>query len=672
MLNFERNFEKRDSSEKIICDHPLCTPPTKRRSVLAKKAIQIKNSIRSFLPAFKNSQKRNKSDYLKKNSCDYWRESYSYVDLSRRGINNSKQTPNTYRRTLSNSAPVSVQNTPVVRHKYSGDRVLNPATFYPRVSNPPGTSDKIKTQPDIPSENRPKGENSGGKYSVSSMKKPSFESKFDSSDIKASDIRFADYIQQRKQSQKKIAPPSPKPKKSQQKSIEETSTPTSSQTSPKLTAKNPCNWSKETGPKRNYNTINKSVSSPATPILSERKQRNKQTPERILRLEQQNSYSVTPRGDDIKGFTNDSSKVDGVIQQEQYVKRFPPTSPTPKRRSCHARTMGSPNLARRKYQEAQSSIEENGEGVQHGNYSLNTPVSNGTKSVETNYRLYFKKASIPEKKLSRSQKETVSLPCTPYQGRKFPRPSNSFEPIQNSQTRPLSIINQPSSIEENNQNNDLLLDTLAINEDIETPAKTTIPPTSPRMRKKNSVLTPEQTYAKQRLSDVPAAVTSVAQYSKNCPTCSPPQCRKVSRILLSSSNSGTRGTNDNEHDSITNEKSLAPFDIQQIYQFVADAQTQTDDTFNIDSDSTKPIHATKPDNSPVNRDDAETEHLTAFFNSVLPASKTVPTLIISEHLSDTDLAAPLQPRPSSELIANYSSLSIPSLENVIHEGKRYV
>ena len=655
---------------------------------MVKKAIQIKNSIRSFLPAFKNSQKRNKSDYLKKNSSDYWRESYSYIDLSRRGIHNSKQTPTTYRRQLSNSAPVSVQNTPVVRHKYSGDRVLNPATFYPRVSNPPGTSDKIKTQPDIPSENRPKGENSGGKYSVSSMKKPSFESKFDSSDIKASDIRFADYIQQRKQSQKKIAPPSPKPKKTiqkgteetstptsnrtakLQKSLEETSTPTSSQTSPKLTAKNPCNWSKETGPTRNYNTINKSVSSPATPILSERKQRNKQTPERILRLEQQNSYSVTPRGESIKGFTNDSSKVDGVIQQEQYVKRFPPTSPTPKRRSCHARTMGSPNLARRKYQEAQSSIEENGEGVQHGKYSSNSPVSNGTKSVETNYRLYFKKASIPEKKFSRSQKETVSLPCTPYQGRKFPRPSNSFEPIQNSQTRPLSIINQPSSIEENNQNNDFLLNTLAIDKNVETPAKTTLPPTSPRMRKKNSVLTPEQTYAKQRLSDVPAAVTSVPQYSKNCPTCSPPQCRKVSRILLSSSNSGSKGTNDNEHDSIANEKSLATFDIQQIYQFVADAQTQTDDTFNINSDSTKPINATKPDSLPVNQDNTETEHLAAFFNSVLPASKTVPTLIISEHLSDTDLAAPVQTRPSSELIANYSSLSIPSLENVIHENKR--
>ena len=639
---------------------------------MVKKAIQIRNSIKSFLPAFKNSQKRNKSDYLKKNSSDYWRESYSYIDLSRRGIHNSQQTPNTYRRTLSNSAPVSVQNTPVVRHKYSGDRVLNPVNFYPRVSNPPGASDKIKTQPDIISENRLQNENLGGKYSVSSMKKPSFESKYDSSDIKASDIRFADYIQQRKQSQKKIAPPSPKPKKTIQRGTEETSTPTSSQTSPKLTAKNPCNWSKETGPKRTSNTINKSVSNPATPILGERRQRNRHTQENTLRSEQKNSYSVTPRGDNIQALTNDSSKVDGVIQQDQYVKRFPPTSPTPKRRSCHARTMGSPNLARRKYQEAQSSIEENGEGVQYGKYSSISPVSNGTKSVETNYRLYFKKASIPAKKFSRSQQETVSLPSTPYQGRKFPRPSNPFEPIQNSQTRPLSITNQPSSIEENNQNNDLLSNTLAIDKNIETPPKTTIPPTSPRMRKKNSVLTPEQTYAKQRLSDVPAAVTSVAQYSKNCPTCSPPQCRKVCRILLSSSNSGSKGTNDNEHDSITNEKSLAPFDIQQIYQFVADAQTQTDDTFNIDSDSTKPIHGTNPDNLPASRDNTETEHLAAFFNSVLPVSKTVPTLIISEHLSDTDLAAPVQTRPSSELIANYSSLSIPSLENVIHEGKRYV
>ena len=75
---------------------------------------------------------------------------------------------------------------------------------------------------------------------------------------------------------------------------------------------------------------------------------------------------------------------------------------------------------------------------------------------------------------------------------------------------------------------------------------------------------------------------------------------------------------------------------------------------------------------PENRDNPETAHLTAFFNSVLPASQTVPTLIISEHLSDTDLAAPVQAPTSSELIANYSSLSIPSLENVIHEGKRYV
>ena len=130
--------------------------------------------------------------------------------------------------------------------------------------------------------------------------------------------------------------------------------------------------------------------------------------------------------------------------------------------------------------------------------------------------------------------------------------------------------------------------------------------------------------------------------------------------------------NDEEHESITNDKSLAQFNIQQIYQFVADAQTQTDDTVNIDSDSTKPTYGANHDKLPENRDNKETEHLTAFFNSVLPVSQTVPTLIISEHLSDTELAAPLQPRPTPELIANYSSLSIPSLENVIHERKRYV
>ena len=513
-----------------LCSHPLCTPPSKRKNVFIAATKKLKSNITSFIPSFKKAENEVQSRKVSLNK--------NVTENIKQGGVRSTLRDSGMRKAFSVSAPVSVQNTPLQGRKRSKMLDLSAldtsAIFQPiktQNENCISTANEDKDQNENIGQfkklSRPdsRNSNSGMKYSISSIKKKSTDSGYQP-DVKAADIKFSDYIQHRKNSQKKIVPPSPRSSPKQrkssrhraiegQKSLEGTSTATSSQTSPRITNKNPCHWIGELQDENSHNnSLNMtSLSNPASPLfdrrtLNPRKEWDMQTKVDLKELcrigskaQVNHNFSSVEKNDRVKRRNYDESH-DNID-----FDNIPPLSPVPRRRNLGSQSKSSPN-------------------------------KEGTKS----------------------------MPSTPFQTRKTSKklkPSSEipkYKPLH-----PIFNLNTTSNDDENkiNNSNHNNYDTNANANDSTNLDSVS---TSPRYRKRSSILSPERQYNEVRRSDISTSNIVVSHIG------TPPACRRVSRSVLTASpdlESSSTGLN--------NGNNFARLEIKQIYLFVADAETQTDD-----------------------------------------------------------------------------------------------
>ena len=595
------------SDDEPYCNHPLCSPPSKRKGLLASASKQVRNGIRYFIPMFRKRNKENLNGPLNKVDIDIYN---SHQKAMHYGPANNNQ-----RKLLSISAPVSVQNTPLLRHKPSGNiyrHVPNTTNVYKRISAADDGCDRMISPANDSKENAiayreskmstgksVQKSNSGGKHAMSNLKKPSIESKLDLPDVKASEIKWADYIQHRKQSQKKIVPPSPKAKKKpRNKNSEGNSTGTSSQTSPKIVTKDPCNWTPKLGSAQNsYDSQTKdSLSSPSTPSLSRQYHRgpNNRTTDSKESWKDMRTYSLNT---DIVANTqirqNSSYKAIDKYKSKQddhYSERFTPSSPIPRRRNHHIKPLSSPNFPKRKIDEYDDSVQistEVSENSFKSKQSLkmsNIHENDSTTKTEgpqiinnsTNGKLNLLEFRIPPEFSAVTQKGPTSLPSTPFQTRKSSRKNTRHDSVQNKPfQQKLDLVSSSVEQEHKDQNKASLQNAQHIR-NYQYEARTSARGISPRTRKKNSVLTPEQTYRKQRMSDLKDTTSCERPNLKLGINDTSLRCRRASRTILSES-SGSPNLNDSLNNSVTCGKDKLSFDLKKIYLFVADAQTQTED-----------------------------------------------------------------------------------------------
>ena len=583
------------------CDHPLCTPPSKRKNIFSTATKQIKSSISSFIPTFKKSS--NKVESRKISSISRREKTPDSSKLDRKRQTSMEISS---RRPLSISAP----NTPLLRHKRAKDinssALHTTNTFKPiqtndksciSIANNDGT--KRETREEYPKS--PKSESkkmsSSSKYSISSIKKDSFDSKYGSSDVKAVDIKFSDYIQHRKNSQKKLseklAPPSPSPRSSPkqrktsrhravegQKSIDsKTSTGTSTTTSPRIISKNPCQWSGNIKCDNGNNSKPLSLSNPATPLLQRRttKARKEWDMQTKVDLKELNRVGSKALNNDDHYTRRKSEKIERrritELDYDNDTENIPPLSPIPRRRHLGAQSRSSPNCNIKQSLDGTVQRSFTAETIDNristnisGNEAIDIVSSERSINaiISTHDKMEFDGGRIASEHNEENDEATKSLPCTPFQTRKSSRRSKSS--LQ--QYKPLNIMSDQSLTFEGDKNKNKNYengpsDPLFNSFDSTNPA---LLGTSPRSRKRSSVIDPEQFYSEQRKSDSKKSNIVVSHVG------APPLCRRVSRTVMTASpdyESCSGGTN--------NGNDLVKLEMKKIYLFVADAETQTDD-----------------------------------------------------------------------------------------------
>ena len=581
-----------------LCSHPLCTPPSKRKNILATATKKLKSNITSFIPSFKKTENEVQSRKVSSNKS-------ATESVRQDGVRSTLRNTG-MRKPISVSAPVSAQNTPHQgrkRSKMLNLSNLNTSAIFEPIStqneNCISTTDQDKDKNgnigQLKKLSRPdsRNSNSGTKYSMSSIKKNSTDSTYQP-DVKAADIKFSDYIQHRKNSQKKIVPPSPRSSPKQrkssrhraiegQKSFEGTSTATSSQTSPRITNKNPCHWIRELRDENSHNESSNitSLPNPASPLfdkrtLNPRKEWDMQMKVDLKELCRVGSKAQTNhklssgvKNDRVKRRNNDESNFNIDFDT------IPPLSPIPRRRHLGTRSKSSPNYRRN------CSLDEQSKNLSPGD-TMNNHV--GTKNSGTvegcqdfhgvskdarnimNDTMAHHEGNVESELIEACNEGTKSMPCTPFQTRKSSRklkPSSDipkYKPLH-----PILDLNTTSNDDENKSINSKhkYPDT---NVNASDSTNLDAVSKSPRCRKRNSVLSPEMQYSEQRRSEISKSNIVVSHIG------TPPACRRVSRSVLTASP-------DLEISSIglNNGNNFARLEMKQIYLFVADAETQTDD-----------------------------------------------------------------------------------------------
>ena len=581
-----------------LCSHPLCTPPSKRKNIFATATKKLKSNIKSFIPSLKKTENEVKSREvsLNKSATEGVRQDGVRSTLRDTGM----------RKPFSVSAPVSAQNTPHQgrkRSKMFDSSTLNTSAIFQPIntenenciSTLDHEKDKNGNNGQFKKLSRPDSgnSNSGTKYSMSSIKKNSTDSTYQP-DVKAADIKFSDYIQHRKNSQKKIVPPSPRSSPKQrkssrhraiegQKSLEGTSTATSSQTSPRITNKNPCHWIRELRDENSHNdSLNiTSLSNQASQLfekrtLNRRKEWDMQTKVDLKELcrvgskaQTNHNLSSGVKNDRAKRRKNDESN--GNVDFDS----IPTLSPIPRRRHLGTRSKSSPNCRQ------SCSLDEQSKNFPPGDTTTNHVGSKNSSTVEgcqdfygvgkdarniINDTMAHREGNVVSEHIDENNEGTKSMPCTPFQTRKSSRKLKPSPDIP--KYKPLHpILNLNTTC--NDDKNKI------INSNLEYPGTNTSSSgctnldsvsTSPRCRKRSSVLSPERQYSEQRRSDISKSNIVVSQIG------TPPACRRVSRNVLTASS-------DLEVSSIglNNGNNFARLEMKQIYLFVVDAETQTDD-----------------------------------------------------------------------------------------------
>ena len=587
-------------NDEPYCSHPLCTPPTKRKNIFATATKQIKNNIKSFIPSLRKGNEKDES--TKKSSVKVASKNSKPDHLQPMFLNESKRRP------LSVSAPASVQNTPRLRHKRSREVDItaldttnifkpvqmkneNDISIHPIDSIKPNNNEECKKSLRAESRNS----YSSGKYAISSIKKGSVDSKNELPDVKAADIKFADYIQHRKSSQKKLAPPSPRQGRSSpkqrkssrhknlegQKSVESTSTWTSSQTSPRIITKNPCHWTTDATNVNNLPRNSKpSLSTPATPLFNRRTVKNEKELDMQTKADLKELCKVgsTAKSNVALFPTRNSDKLskDFGSNGNIDINTIPPLSPIPRRRNVSVRSKSSHNFSSKPEKTGQTGVATH----QMANFSCNGISINSTKdhisfesgrgaNISINDKTVLAGGKITSEPIDVNQDEMKSLPCTPFQTRKSSRnPKLSFDMQQ---YKPLNYVLDSCEMFPDEENKSHLYSQKSSNDPINASgyANAMSVSTSPRLRKRNSTLSPEQIYREQRRSESKQPNLVVSQPR------TPPTCRRVSKTVLTASpqydiSCGT------VNDDLKNANGMAHLEMKKIYLFVSDAQTQTE------------------------------------------------------------------------------------------------
>ena len=581
-----------------LCSHPLCTPPSKRKNIFATATKKLKSNITSFIPSFKKTENEVQSRKVSMNKS-------ATESVRQDGVRSTLRATG-MRKPFSVSAPVSAQNTPHQgrkRSKMLDLSTLNTSAIFQPINtqneNCISTADHDKdkngnigqykklSRPDS------RNSNSGTKYSMSSIKKNSTDSTYQP-DVKAADIKFSDYIQHRKNSQKKIVPPSPRSSPKQrkssrhraiegQKSLEGTSTATSSQTSPRIINKNPCHWIRELRDENVHNnSLNiTSLSNPASPrsdkrTWNPRKEWDMQTKVDLKELcrvgsKAQTNHNISwgVKNDRVERRNNDESN-DNID-----LDNIPMLSPIPRRRHLGTRSKSSPNCRRNFSLNEQSKNFPPGETMTNHIGIKNSGtveecqdfhgVSKDARNI-MNGTMAHREGNVVSEPIEANNERTKSMPCTPFQTRKSSRKVKPSSDIP--KYKPLHPILDLKTISNDDENK--IINSNHKHSDTNTYASvdTNLDSvnTSPRCRKTSSVLSPETQYSQQRRLEMSKSNIVVSHIG------TPPACRRVSRSVLTASP-------DLEISSVglNNGNNFARLEMKQIYLFVADAETQTDD-----------------------------------------------------------------------------------------------
>ena len=175
------------------------------------------------------------------------------------------------------------------------------------------------------------------------------------------------------------------------------------------------------------------------------------------------------------------------------------------------------------------------------------------------------------------QERTTSLPCTPFQNRKYSRKSHDNTDYQNHST--LQSVQDTAAIitsMQENKKQDQFQRNCEDRDDNAHDPKSSTSNFSSKVRKKNSVLTPEQYYREQRRSQITDKNNHVGQNLRKSQLDASPICRRVSKAILAVS-TNPQNTGEALFHGVTYGQELIHLEAKKIYLFVADAQTQTDD-----------------------------------------------------------------------------------------------